>query len=279
MGNQLFCYYSSLSFARSKNLDLFIDNYDYRFYRKDRKFYLDKFKINFKIIDKKIIKNYRYLHFSKIDFYLTKKFNLNLFKRNQKIIREEDLSFNTILKLIKPGCYLDGYWQNLSFLNNVKLTMQSELVLKNTNNIIEKLLSQITSSNSCGVHIRRSDYLIKPFSDIYYVCSEQYYRNAFEIINNRFKDTIYFFFTDDIIWAKKKFGNLKNSIFIKNYELSDYEEFFLLSKCKNHIISNSTFSLIAAWLNSDNNLVIEPRNWFKNKESGNKIVKDWIQLD
>ena len=50
---------------------------------------------------------------------------------------------------------------------------------------------------------------------------------------------------------------------MSDYNLTDYQEFYLLSKCKNHIISNSTFSFIGAWINSEKNIVIEPKNGLK----------------
>ena len=98
-------------------------------------------------------------------------------------------------------------------------------------------------------------------------------------MKSRIERPHYFIFTDDIEWVKKEFNNIENKTFISDYKLKNYQEFYLLSICQNHIISNSTFSFIAAWLNFNNNLVIEPRNWFKNKPSGNKIIDAWVKLE
>ena len=259
---------------------LYLDIHDYKFYRKDRGFTLDKFKINYKIIGKKFLKNYRYIPFTKIDFFLMKYLQLNRYKKKDFILKEnENENLNLILSKIKPNMYIEGYWQNIDFIKNVKSFMQKEIDLKEKSPLIERLLNKINQSNSCSIHVRRGDYLLKPFNEIYHVCSEKYYQNGIKIIENKILNPHFFIFSDDIQWIKSKFNNLKNKTFISDYNLTDYEEFFLLSKCNNHIISNSTFSLIGAWINYEKNIVIEPREWFKNKSSGNKILQEWINLE
>jgi len=280
LGNQLFCYYSSLSLATNKKLKLFIDNHDYKFYRKDRGFILDKFNIKFNVVEKDILKEFKYMPLTKLDFYFLNKFKINVFKKNNKILREnEDYNLDEVLGRIKPNSYIQGYLQNVNYLIDVKKIMQREITLYKTNRVIEQLSRKIRNSNSCSVHVRRGDYLIKPFNSIYNICSQKYYKNSFEVVTSKIEKPHYFIFTDDIEWTKKEFNNIENKTFISDYNLKNYQEFYLLSICKNHIISNSTFSFIAAWLNYNNNLVIEPKNWFKNKPSGNKIVDGWVKLD
>ena len=259
-------------------MSLYIDNFDYKFYRSDRKFLLNKFKIDYKIVNRDILSKFRYIPFSKYDYYFMKYFKINGHKKQQVIIEDENDNFEKVTNKIKEGTYLEGYWQNIDYLYRVKEIMQREINLKKQNNAVKNLLNNITIHNSCSVHVRRGDYLLKPFNKIYNICTEDYYQKAFTIIENKISNPLYFIFTDDINWSKNKFDKLKNKIFINDFNLNDFEEFFLLSKCKNHIISNSTFSLIGAWLNNYKNIVIEPNNWFKNKKSGNKLVNNWIQL-
>lgn len=261
-------------------MSLYLDIHDYKFYRKDRGFTLDKFKIEYKIIEKNIIKKYRYTPFTKIDFYLMKYFQLNGYKNNNLILKEDgNENINLILSKIKPNMYIEGYWQNIDFIKNVKSIMQKEIVLRDKGSLIEKLMNKINLSNSCSIHVRRGDYLLKPFNEIYHLCSEKYYQNAIKIIKNKISNPHFFIFSDDIEWIKSNFTHLKNKTFMSDYNLTDYQEFYLLSKCKNHIISNSTFSFIGAWINSEENIVIEPSKWFKNKLSGNKILDEWIKLE
>ena len=57
--------------------------------------------------------------------------------------------------------------------------------------------------------------------------------------------------------------------------MTTVEEFEIMKKYKNIIISNSTFSLWAALLNENNdNLIIAPENWFikHNKNTVEKLL-------
>lgn len=211
---------------------------------------------------------------------MIKYLNINSYYKNANIVKEnENDNFDDILKKIKKNTYIQGYWQNVNFLKDVKNIMREEIVLLNPSNLINDLLIRINNANSCSIHIRRGDYLKKPFDKIYNVCSDRYYHEGLKVVEKKISNPFYFIFTDDIGWAKNIFKDLKNKIYISDLKLNDYEEFYLLSKCKSHIISNSTFSLIGAWLNSDKNLIIEPKNWFKLRDSGNKLLDEWVKLE
>jgi hypothetical protein len=59
------------------------------------------------------------------------------------------------------------------------------------------------------------------------------------------------------------------------------EEILLMSKCKHHVISNSTFSWWGAWLsNYNNNIVIAPRKWMNIQKDrfSNPCPNTWIQI-
>ena len=76
-------------------------------------------------------------------------------------------------------------------------------------------------------------------------------------------------FTDNINYSRnivKNLKNLKNFLFINEYQLSTIEEFYLLSKFENIITSISTYSWWAAFLNNKKDHIIQPNFWFKNTE-------------
>jgi hypothetical protein len=77
-------------------------------------------------------------------------------------------------------------------------------------------------------------------------------------------------FSDDIEWCKKNF-NSDDFYFVEGNK--DIEDLFLMTLCKNHIISNSSFSWWGSWLcENDKKIIIAPNRWFS--EESSTIYKD-----
>lgn len=123
-----------------------------------------------------------------------------------------------------------------------------------------------------AVHIRRGDYLKYP--DQFPVMPINYYHIALvEMINkghNHFK-----FFSDDIKWCKDSFSSYLEKQGVA-YEFSEKKDPVSDMKDMHNanafIIANSSFSLFAALLRSDNPLVIAPadNHWPWCGQTGNE---------
>lgn len=99
------------------------------------------------------------------------------------------------------------------------------------------------------------------------VCDISYYQKAIETIRKQHTDAHYFFFSDDIEWVRNHFSD-DNATFIKKEETEpDYVDLYLMTKCKAHIIANSTFSFWGSLLTDhEKHLCIYPKRWFANPE-------------
>lgn len=75
-------------------------------------------------------------------------------------------------------------------------------------------------------------------------------------------DSLYVVFSDDINWCKQHLGHLSsNMVFIEDEPY--YNDFYLMSLCKHNIVSNSTFSWWAAYLNKNKRKkIIAPKDFF-----------------
>jgi len=114
---------------------------------------------------------------------------------------------------------------------------------------------QLNDENTLSLHVRRSEYLL--FPEIHPTITKEYINEALNIIGEY---TTIFIFSDDHKWIKENL-NLKSAIFVN--ESKDWEELYLMSLCKNHIISNSTFSWWGVFLNKNKNKkIVSPSVWF-----------------
>ena len=98
-----------------------------------------------------------------------------------------------------------------------------------------------------------------------------------------YPDSVFLIFSDnqdDINWCKKNIMG-PNHYFSENHD--KLIDFTLMQKCDNNIISNSSFSWWAAWLNPNpDKIVIAPKRWFAdekiNSQTQNLIPEAWVRL-
>ncbi len=171
----------------------------------------------------------------------------------------------------KNNYYLEGFWQSekyfLDFNKNIRaiLDMSPDDYMK---------YSETIKPNSTSIHVRRTDYISS--NGFHPVQGIDYFNSAVSHIKEY--NNLYIF-SDDINWCKE---NLKfeNSIFIEGF--SNIDDLMLMSLCKNNIISNSSFSWWAAWLNKHiTKKVIAPKKWFGDHVDLNEsdiIPKEWIKI-
>lgn len=134
---------------------------------------------------------------------------------------------------------------------------------------IEKELSAYDFSNFTSIHVRRTDYVGNPgFVNL----GEDYYNRAVDFIGGDF-----LVFSDDIDWCKTVF---RGERFYFGHG-AEYLDLYLMSKCKNNIIANSTFSWWAAYLNRNpEKIIIAPRQWVADGRctTDELIPSEWIQM-
>ncbi|MCL1671845.1 alpha-1,2-fucosyltransferase [Elizabethkingia ursingii] len=177
--------------------------------------------------------------------------------------------------LDKENIYYDGYWQHINIVEEMLPFLRKEINIKRKSPEFK-----INNDLSVSIHIRRGDYVnIKKNTNIFSACEIEYFRSAISYLNSKVKGLHYYIFSDDIEWAKQNFIGDSFSFMEGN---SVIEDFFMMSNCKFNIISNSTFSTWAAYLNDfEDKIVVYPKTWYNNEFNNylDKIVsKQWIGL-
>lgn len=188
--------------------------------------------------------------------------------------------FKPELSWIKSNVYMKGWFQNEQYFETIRDILLEELQLKHDvkqNITLEKLLQE---KNIVSVHIRRGDYI-----KLGMVLPMAYYQQAVSYMENKLKEPKFLVFADDTAWAKHVFADRQDVFYIGDIEnYRDYEELILMSRCKHHIIANSTFSWWGAWLNSNTEkLVVAPRIWDRENPNLTRVAhgfipKEWVKI-
>jgi len=180
----------------------------------------------------------------------------------------------------QPCMKLDGYFQSEKFFDGhqeeiLHLFAPSNRILSY---LVDKYSDIIEDPCSVAIHIRTYNKE-DPHHLIYILHGRDYVEKAVEYFP---EDSLFVVFSDDILWCQQNLQGIRpNMRFIEgeNY----HHDFYLISLCKHQIISNSSFSWWAAYLNSNpDKIVIAPKKWFQKsyKTNDEDIVPDsWISLD
>lgn len=189
-------------------------------------------------------------------------------------IEEEDTHYNKHLLNIKGNYYISGWFQNEKYFKDYETIIKKELYPKRKIKISEELRYIMDNKNTVSIHFRRGDY--KQLNNLVRV---DYYKKAMELIDSYLDNVFYIVFSDDLNWVVNHMSFGDNVYFInREHGLEDYEELFIMSKCKNNIVANSTFSWWGAWLNDNKSkIVIGPKKWFANNKL-NIMPDEWIKL-
>jgi hypothetical protein len=166
---------------------------------------------------------------------------------------ESSFSYQSEILDIVDSTTIEGYFQSYKYFEDCSDTILQEFAFKNE--ILDKCALQISKyENPVAIHIRRGDQVAHP--NMWNV-SLEYIQAALK----QFSDDQYTFliFSDDIEWCKQVFPD--GVVFIEGN--NQYNDLCLMSLCNHNIISNSSYSWWAAYLNQNKNKkIVAPSNWF-----------------
>ena len=187
---------------------------------------------------------------------------------------EKDEGFVSDLYDFEGDMYLQGWFQNERYFCDYREIILKEFELKHKYNIDNELSDILKNEQTVSVHIRRGDY-----KSLNFALPLDYQKAAIEYMEQKYDDPFFLFFSDDVEWVKSNMNMPKKYRIISGGEYRDYEEMNLMSRCKNNIIANSTFSWWGAWLNNNNSkIVIAPKNWMRLKEPLSIVPQEWVVL-
>jgi hypothetical protein len=189
---------------------------------------------------------------------------------------------------------LFGYFQSSRYFADVSGEIRDLFdphpVIKSvTNQKYAPLLTDEGRAAGCVVHVRRTDYLQGANQAFHAVCDKAWYGRALAEMDRQRagKPTRYLVFSDDLDWCRApEQADLwagRDVTFVD--ERNDCVTLHLMSHFRAFVISNSSFSWWATWLQTppagETKTVIAPNRWFG--PAGHKDWQDvyepgWIQV-
>lgn len=277
LGNQMFQYAVGRSLAEKNNINFAMDLSGYKNQNpKDtpRDYSLGIFNVLEKFASAEDIKKYK---LNKWEKKIRKILGIN-----KGYVIEKNQEFDEQVLKIKDNAYLDGYWQCEKYFLDIKDIIYKDFSLKNPlPEKVKDIEKQISETNSISIHIRRGDYITNKNAQQHHgSCGLEYYKQAVEIIEEETEFPHFFVFSDDIEWCKENVKADKIS-YVSDGNMKDYEEMYLMAKCKHNIIANSSFSWWGAWLNQNpDKIVIAPKKWLNNPKinTDDIVPKTWLKI-
>lgn len=299
LGNQLFEYAAARNLAIQNKAKLFLDTKT-GFYTDLR----DSTKFSLKVNELKDIKLVNFNIFFLIYRIFQKVFKIkkNTFNfMNQKVIDESKLNFydkNIKNITFEKNIYLVGYFQSkLYFEENENKILDEIWPQKPTNENYLKLKDEISKENSVCIGIRMHENIDKELGfkiskdrkkkmieGIGGITPESFYLTSLEKIVEKIDKPEFFIFSSKDVNTKSLISNSK---ILKKYPVTlitgdkgfenAYDNLWLMSYCKNFIISNSTLYWWGAYFSKkkyNKNYVLCSSN-FPNK---NTCLVEWEKI-
>lgn len=140
----------------------------------------------------------------------------------------------------------------------------------------------LAGEESVALHLRRGDYAGEGGAGrVHTVLEDAYYEHCLNLIRRAVPQARLKVFSDDPAVAAQKARAWQGEAVAG---ASALEDLWLMSRCRHHIIANSSFSWWSAWLDErPGGLTIAPRQWFSREKQLTTYVGDlfpdgWILL-
>lgn len=156
--------------------------------------------------------------------------------------------------------YYHGYWINKNWFSTYREENLAELTFPAfTDDRNKRYADMINNCFSIGIHIRRGDFIT-----LGWALPIEYYQNACRALLEKCPEAHFFVFTDDAEWCQTHAEDLglnlapQTTFITGNVKPNNFRDLQLLSMCQGMIISNSSFCYLAALLDQNLKVWINP---------------------
>lgn len=269
LGNQLF-QYALVEAFKKKGIEAKVDISAYEEGREKRRLDLMKLGLHPEVCTR------QELHWYYADNTLLSDRIFRYIFGRTKYRKEKKYDFNPRILSVKDG-FLSGYWQSEKYFFPVTHELRGKICFKDIDTLVIKKWEELMKeTNSVSVHVRLGDYL--QTSELYgNICTKKYYQKAIQYIAKRVENPVFYIFSDDPEQALSMLPEYSYHVVTENRGEDAYKDMYLMSRCRHHIIANSTFSWWGAWLDDkDDKIVVTPEKWNNLCKTHDICCDGWI---
>lgn len=158
----------------------------------------------------------------------------------------------------KENKYVYGYFQGVQYFEPIASELKAQF-RSDMGETAKRYERKIKECNAVAVHIRLGDYTKKK-NKYLNVCTDVYYSNGINYIQNNVDAPTFFVFTNDVTAIQNKNYIPESAVIVSGTK--DYEDLMLMKACRHFVISGSTFSWWASYLSdNENKITVAPRKW------------------
>lgn len=200
------------------------------------------------------------------------------------VFAERGFHYDPAIEAIESDIFLAGYFQSPRYFAGHETVIRrafepSEAASERAKSFAARLAGE----NTVSLHLRRGDYASNANNTATHgILSGEYYDCAVALLRRVAADPRIFIFSDSPSEAARICERWPEAEAVTGF--NDKDDLFLMSRCRHHIIANSSFSWWGAWLDGrPDSIVVAPRAWFSRDKMLNTLVNDlfpahWITL-
>ena len=124
----------------------------------------------------------------------------------------------------------------------------------------EKYAKKMRETESVALHVRRGDFV-----KLGWAFENSTYKKAVDMMNEKLENPVYFIFSDDLNYCMNHLNEMgldnNEVVFVEgNVAPNNYKDLQLMTMCKHRIVSNSSFSYLAAMLREYDGLILNMKS-------------------
>lgn len=149
--------------------------------------------------------------------------------------------------LTTPTVWCEGYWQSPAFFDHCANTIATEILPPEPDDDRLRVLGrQAVETESVAIGVRLFEECPVPQP---HIAGEAFYRLAIDAVRARVRDPVFFLFSTDRRRAARLLpeGVRWIDATVAGGVTSDMDAYWLMSRCRHHVISQSTLYWWAAW--------------------------------